>query len=104
MASKQVPKKIKTGYLSMLCAYGEEGLFQRCVGAGMMRSAAVTDIEIEMLDLAEAFLSLYRRTGEEKFAMISRVQKRAAHVVYRQLLRMDDDRKPNYKRFLTLIA
>lgn len=104
MASKQVPKKIKMSYLSILDTYGEEGLFQRCVGAGMLHSATVGDVDIEMLDLAESFLALYRRTGEEKFALISKIQKRAAHVVYRQLLRIHKDKKPNYKRFLNLVA
>lgn len=104
MASKQVPKKIKTSYLEMLATYGEEGLFQRCVGAGMTRSVDTKDIDVELLDLSDAFLALFRRTGDDRFFVISRAQKRAAHVIYRQLLKMYDDKKPNYKRFLNLVA
>lgn len=104
MALRPVPKRIKDSYLSMLVTYGEDGLFQRCVGQGMIRSADIKDIDVEILDLATSFYKLFKRTGNEKFAIISRAQKRAAHVVYRQLLRINEEKRPNHKRFLTLVA
>ena len=104
MSSKPVPKIVKDSYLNMLITYGENGLFQRCVGKGMIRSTEIKDIDVKMLDLAVSFYKLFKRTGNEKFAIISRALKRAAHVLYRQLLRINEEKKPNYKRFLTLIA
>ena len=104
MAQAPVPKRIKDSYLNMLVTFGEDGLFQRCVGQGMMKSADYKDVDLKMLDLATSFYKLFKRTGNERFATISRAQKRAAHVVYRQLLRINEDKRPNHKRFLTLVA
>lgn len=102
MVSQQIPKKIKLNYLNILSTYGEVGLFQRAVGDGIIKSASIKDIDIKMLNLSEAFLGLFRRTGDDNFASISRAIRRAAHAVNRQLMRQDADRKHS-KRFLYVV-
>ncbi len=93
MASKRISDSVKESHLQLLNKYGEDGLYERAIAAGIIRAADLKTPETEMLDLADAFVSLYRRTGNENFATISQIMRRAAHVVYRQLNKNRKDKK-----------
>lgn len=85
----------------MLHKHGERGLYEKAVGAGMAEAATNSNYDVEILHLSESFLTLYRRTGNEDYAAVSRVLRRAAHAVYRQLVKKGA--KNNDPRFLTLV-
>jgi len=97
-------KKQRSLHVEMLHSYGEGGFYQRAIGAGMMKSANSSNPEVRMLDISEAFMALYRTTGNNDYFTISKSLRRAAHVVYRQLLKHNKDKKSNVKRFITTVA
>lgn len=105
MAQKNINKLQREIHRKNLMKHGERGFYERVVGVGMMRAASMDCPEVPMLDMAEAFMSLSRRDGEYKqeYFIISKVLRRGAHVVYRQLLRQDKDKRTN-KRFFNLVA
>lgn len=103
MATKQINEDLQIKYLNMLRQLGENGLFRRAVGTGLIDSGDVSEPDLEILNLAEAFFALHRRTGNENYFIIAKVLRRAAHVVYRELMRQNKDKKPNFQRFLNVI-
>ena len=71
-----------------LAKLGEIRLYERAVGDGIKRFAhGVKSPEIELLDMAEAFFMAHRRGEGEEFFTIGRALRRAAHTVYRTLLK-----------------
>ncbi len=102
MVSKSISKKRREEYVKLLHSSGEERLFAAAVGIGMKESARYSNSEVQILDESDAMLYLYRRTGKEEYFIISKLLRKAAHVVYRQLLAQNSDKKPNRKRFLTV--
>ena len=103
MVIKKIPKEICNDYVAMLKEYGEDGLYHRTVVAGFLRLVDIEHPDIEILDYSEAFFSLYRRTGEDVYFSIGKVLRRAAHSIYRELLKQNKDKQPNFKRFLNVI-
>ena len=102
---KKLSEKIKTTHLSVLRKYGAQGFYERAVGGGMLQSAKTEHPEIHMLDMAEAFFALFRSTGEEDYATISRLFRKAAHTVYRELKRQNGNKNTEkHRRFLTLCS
>jgi hypothetical protein len=77
--------QIKEDYLKQLKNFGEEKFYQRCVGKALMNSAITNNPDVRLLLLADEFFKLFRRTGKEEFALISKVLRRSAHTVNRQL-------------------
>ena len=104
MANQTITKKIKAEYCKMLHLHGEEGFYQKSVGVGLIKSTEIKNIDTEILNLSEGFLSLYRRTADVDCLMISKVLRRVAHVMYRHLLKTNKTKKTDNKRFLTLVA
>lgn len=102
MASKKISKKRREEYVKLLHKSGEEKFYAAAVGVGMKESARCPNPEVQILDESDAMLYLYRRTGKEEYLRISKLLRKAAHVVYRQLLSQNADKKPNPKRFLTV--
>src|SRR5689334_14870938 len=103
MTIKQINKDLQIKYLNMLHQLGENGLFRRAVGTGLIESENINDPDLEILNLADAFFALHRRTGDENYFTIAKVLRRAAHVIYRELMRQNKDKKPNFQRFLNVI-
>lgn len=101
---KQITKKVREDYICVLNSVGENGLFETTVGIGMKRSASIKNPEELILDESEGFLKLYRQTGDDRFLTISKILRKAAHVVYRQLLLQNPKKKFNIRRFLTRVA
>jgi len=103
MAIKKLPDEICQDYVSMLKKYGEEGLYRRSIGAGFLRLTKIESPDLEILDYSDAFFALYRRTGEEEYFSIGKVLRRAAHAIYRELMRQNKEKKPNFQRFLNVV-
>ena len=106
MVSKKISERVKTTHLQILHKLGQQGLYERAVGAGMLQSSKMPHPEIHMLDVSEAFFSLFRSTGNNEYATISRILRKAAHAVYRQLRKQNKEELPEQhsKRFLTLCS
>jgi len=102
VAVKTIPEDIAQEYTTLLSKSGEEALYKRAVGAGIVRAAKIANIEVEVLDLAESFFSLYRRKGDEVYFKVGKVLRRAAHTLYRQFIKMDNKKRIN-KRFLNKV-
>jgi len=58
--------------------------------------------DISLMAISEKFLKLYRREGDDKYLNIAKISRKAAHKMYRILLK-DNVIKQNKEKFLTLI-
>ncbi len=99
---KKISDEVKNNLLSLLSTLGEDGLFQRTVGVGIISATSYETAEIEILDVSDAFFALHRRTGETEYYIIGKVLRRAAHVVYREMRRQNKSKKLN-ERFLNVV-
>jgi len=99
--SSRISKSEKEKQIRLLHRHGAQGLYEKAVGAGVMIAATNCNYDVEILDLSRSFFELYRRTGNEDYATVSRILRRAAHAVYRQLVR--SGKKNSDPRFLTLV-
>jgi len=102
MATKRISDKVKETHLNILKRGGEEGLYKQAVAACLLSTSKRKIPEVEVLDLSEAFLSLYRRTGNDDFLAICRALRRAAHTVYRKSKKKSNNRENYSSRFLTV--
>lgn len=100
--SSKISKHDKDLHIKLLHQFGEQGLYEKAVGIGMLQAATKPDYDIEILNLSESFLALYRRTGNEDYAGISRVLRRVAHALFRQLVK--HEMKNLDPRFLKLVS
>ena len=100
--SKKISDKVKDTHLKILKQVGEDGLYKQAIAACLFNQIKRKAPELEALDLSDAFLALYRRTGDEEFLTICRALRRAAHRVFWELSKKSKKRKPYSKRFLTL--
>lgn len=89
-------------YLERLMETGEEGFIDWVVQVTLEKFPSHRTPDIDCLDLAEGFFSLYRRTGEEIHFKIGRLLRRAAHISYRKLKQFH--RKDGFNpRFLQML-
>lgn len=95
MVNLNLNENTAEGYLTLLKERGENGLYKYAIAAGIKRSVKVENPENEILDLSDSFFILFRRTGEEKYFFIGKILRRAAHVIYRQLLKINDKKSYN---------
>lgn len=100
--TKTISNKVKTTYLHTLRKQGEEAVYRRAIGSCFVRLEDTNHPEIDLLDLSEAFLILYRRSGDIDYFTLSKAIRRAAHTVYRELLRMGHNDEIN-ARFLNMV-
>ena len=104
MASKKITQRIKDINLKILEESGEDGLYDKIVDAAIaVTSLGRSGQEIELLDFSESFMNLYRRTGENDYKLISKVFRRAAHKVHRELIKIKKQAAKD-ARLLTLVA
>lgn len=102
-AKKLTEPQIKL-HLDILAAYGEDGLYRKSIGRGVLRFAKynISHPEEELLDLAEAFFIANRRGEHESYFIIGRILRRAAHTLYRLFLKEKRISQIN-PRFLNVI-
>lgn len=99
---RKIPEELKQEYVGILKRRGEHGLYKRAIGDFFIRTRDVQHPEIELLDISEGFFVLHRKTGEEAFLTIGRILRKAAHYLYRELLRNGHNSETNM-RFLNLV-
>ena len=100
---KKIPERVKERHLQMLKQVGEDGLYKEAIAACLFNIDKRKHPEIDALDLSEAFLSLYRRTGDSEYLVIHRVLRKAAHKVYWELSKQSDFKRYYSERFITLV-
>jgi len=98
----QLNDNIIEKYSKLLKNKGVDGIYRHVVAIGIINSVNVQNPEIEILDTAEAFFSLYRRTGENAYFEIARTLRKAAHKIYREFLRINSNKEINM-RFLNVV-
>lgn len=99
MSIKKLPDSFVKTYVDILISSGEEGLYQRVVGMGVMRYAAkIKEPEVELLDLSESFFVAFRRTGDERLFIVGKVFRRAAHTLYRKLYKVTSEKNSRFLR------
>lgn len=101
-APKKISDKVKETHLKILKQVGENGLYKQAIAACLFNQIKRKSPELEALDLSDAFLALYRRTGDEEFLTICRALRRAAHRVFWELSKKSKKKKSYSSRFLTL--
>jgi len=102
MSTIRVPKRALEDYERCLKSKGEQGLYNSVVGQGFNDRVTIANPELILLNRSEAFFSLYRSSGNEDYFTIGRILRKAAHRLYRQFRRMDEERPVN-GRFLYII-
>jgi hypothetical protein len=96
MTSQTATKQLKDSFVPKYLAVGDEKFYHHLIMIAMLKVILIkqgtykeTSPEILFLDLYDQFLLLYRREGEETFLKIAKVFRRAAHKMYRVLLKQN---------------
>lgn len=101
----------KTEYLDKYYAVGEQKFYRFLLCTAISKILKIKSGEykgnqstpdVELLEYAERFLILYRRDGEEIYLSVSKTLRRAAHRIYRLLLKKDMVVKNS--KFLNLVS
>lgn len=104
MAIKRNLEEISKTCMELLAKSGEEGLYKYLKNTALSKMLEQPGLEIEFIDTAEDFFSLYRFTGEDKYFILGKVLRRVGHAVYRHGLKVDITKKVNKKKFLNLLV
>lgn len=101
------PTHLKQTYLPQYLA-GEQRFYRYLLTYGMSKMVLMKSEkfrgpspDIELLEAHNTFLFLYRREGDEKFIEMSRLFRKAAHKLYRVMLKMG--MVPRNSKFLNLV-
>jgi hypothetical protein len=97
----RVDSKITKEYEALLRSVGEQAFYNRVLGSGVLSKRHAVHPEIVMLDQAQEFFALYRRTGNENYFTIGRILRRASHTLYREFHR--ECKYPVNGRFLNIV-
>lgn len=99
---QRVTSRIRNEYEQILLNEGEEKVYRHALGNGAINIDKQPFPEITILNQSEAFFSLYRQTGNDSYFAIGKALRRAAHKLYRQLIKSYEDYPVN-RRFLSII-
>lgn len=95
-------------FLEQLKKYGDHNLYLKIVEGWLTilpASAKSTEnMENQVLGLSDCFFSMFRRTGIKEHFILGKVFRRAAHTIYRESLKRDGEKVPNFTKFLNLIS
>jgi hypothetical protein len=94
-----VPKYLATGdhkFYGFLLAYAIKKLV--LIDKGSYKGCSP---DLEYLDYYESFMILYRREGDEVYLQIAKVLRKAAHKIYRVMLKKN--MTPTNAKFLNLV-
>lgn len=100
--AKNISEESVKNYTEKLNKKGEDGFYRYLVAVGIKRSVEVANPEIEMMELGDAFLLLFRRTGDEIYDKFYKLFRRAAHCLYRQFNK-NDNKDKKYNKFLRAV-
>lgn len=98
----KVTKRIREEYEKLLSDVGEARFYSHVFGTGILARRHFDYPENMMLDQSEAFFALFRTTGNYNYFVIGRVLRRAAHKLYRDSRRKNQNYPAN-KRFLDVV-
>lgn len=104
MAIKRNLEEISKTCMELLAKGGEEGLYNYLKKTAFAKIKEQPGLEIEFINTADDFFSLYRTTGEESYFILGKVLRRVGHAIYRHGFKLDLNKKINKKKFLNLIA
>lgn len=102
----RLEKKIKDQYESKIKVGGPDTLYKFVIGQGIINKNKQTcqHPELVLLDHSEAFFSFYRKDNVEINFLIGKVLRKAAHKLYRELLKSSKDEEyPVNARFLNVV-
>jgi hypothetical protein len=98
----RITRSIRQDYETLLKNIGEVKFYRRVLGSGVIAAHENAHPEIMMLDQAEDFFALYRRTGNNNYFTIGKILRRASHTLYREFGRNVDE-FPRNARFLNVV-
>src|SRR5689334_22704423 len=94
--------KLISEYEKLLLKKGEDYFYKYVVGRGYLDRTKNENSEIIVLDMSEAFFSLFRQTGNDNYFTIGRILRKAAHRLYRDRVNSINTNEVN-ARFLYLV-
>lgn len=102
MGSKKISDQQLQTYLERLIQGGEKDFVSYVVDVGFNRYPSSRNPDIECLDIAEGFFSLYRRSGEEIHFTLGKLLRKSAHIIYRKLKKFHrkDGMSPRFLQML----
>ena len=99
MNTANVSTEIRDEYTKILVKKGEDGLYRWILGKGVLAIQNDDFPEVRILDVAETFFSLSRSSGDKKYFTVGKILRRAAHKLYRVMLKTNKGHGTN-SRFL----
>ena len=87
--TKNLSKDIYENYLLKLEAYGEQELYIKIVKDALLTLDQDNSPEIFILECSDACFIMFRRTGDVRFFILGKVFRRAAHALYRKLIKIN---------------
>ena len=88
MASKKISDQQVQSYLERLMQSGADEFVNSVVDVGYNRYPSSRTPDVECLDIAEGFFSLYRRSGEEIHFTLGKLLRKSAHIINRKLQKL----------------
>jgi hypothetical protein len=85
VASKKISDQQVQGYLERLMQSGADNFVASVVEVGYNRYPSTRTPDLECLDIAEGFFSLYRRSGEEIHFTLGKLLRKSAHIINRRI-------------------
>lgn len=99
---------IKKQFVSKYLEIGEEKLYSFLISHSVKKLSQIDNgtykgiyPDLELLDYCDRFIILYRREGEEAYLDIARILRKAAHKIYRIMLKKN--MTPKNGKFLNLV-
>lgn len=102
MHNANISKKAVEEYIKIFDKKGEESFYKYIVGTAIISIEHNRFPENDLLNYSNYFFSMARSQGDEKYFIIGKLLRKAAHKVYRALFAIDKDRPLNFK-FLNLL-
>lgn len=103
-----VDATLKSDYVSRYNAVGEQKFYRNLLCYAINKLIKIRDDEysgtspeLEFLDYSERFLFLYRREGDSIYLELSKVFRKAAHKIYRMMLKKG--MTPKNMKFLNVV-
>ena len=103
MSTVRLSKHTHEDYVRRLKSSGEEGLYRFAVGQGVIAKTVSHCPDLDLLNQAESFFSLYRNNGDDRYFVIGRVLRKAAHRLHRAFMKKEQNYPSYNNRFITLV-
>jgi hypothetical protein len=104
----QIGEETKKIFVAKFASFGEDKFYKFLLNYAVNKIVSnngdpnALSPEIELMDYHDKFLSLYRRENDEVYLDIARICRRAAHRMYRVLIKKNPDMRNG--RFLNAVV